>query len=34
MYSAGLLKPEGRRFFELVTGEASRALRIEKGFEP
>ncbi len=34
-YSAGLCResPEARRFFELLTGADSRALRIEKGFD-
>jgi molybdate transport system substrate-binding protein len=32
MYSAGLLRPEGKRFFDLLTGDGSRDLRIQKGF--
>ena len=32
MYSAGLLRPEGKRFFELLAGDESRDLRSQKGF--
>lgn len=32
MYSAGLLRPEGKRFFDLLTGDESRDLRSQKGF--